>query len=192
MDKTTTIYLLRHGQTEDNALRIIQGQNDSPLTQEGIIATKNRAKKLKTVIFDAIFCSDLKRARKSLEILLDELNIRIDVNYCTEIRELDFGQLTGKKIDDVKEIVLYHKSHTWKHYPDGENGDSFNKRVIDFVEKVLDKYEGQTLLFVTHFGVIETILKHYVLKLDSNRLNTNNYDIWILYFDNKGVRFTWM
>ncbi len=192
MDETTTLYLLRHGQTEDNALRIIQGHNDSPLTQEGIIATRNRARKLKGVTFDAIFCSDLGRTKKTLEILLEELDINIDVNYCTEIRELDFGQLTGKKIDDVKEIVLYHKSHTSKHYPEGENRDSFNKRVIDFAEKVLDQYKGQTVFFMTHYGVIEAILKHYVGQPDNDRLNTKNYDIWILYFDNKGVRFTWM
>jgi phosphoserine phosphatase len=192
-DKKTTIYLLRHGQTEGNALRFIQGQNDSPLTQEGIVATRNRARKLKGTVFNAIFCSDLERTKKSLEILLEELDINdIDVNYCTEIRELDFGRLTGKKIDDVKEIILYHKKHTWKHYPEGENGDSFSRRVIDFAEKVLDKYEGQIILFMTHFGVIETILKHYVGNPDNDRLNTKNYDIWILYFDNKGVRFTWM
>ncbi len=195
-ENKTTLYLLRHGQTENNVLRIIQGHNDSPLTQEGIIATRNRAEKLKGVIFDAIFCSDLPRTKKTLEILLEELDINIDVNYCAEIRELDFGQLTGKNIDDVKEIVLYHKSHTSKHYPEGENGDSFSKRVTGFTEKVLDKHKGQTVFFMTHFGVIETILKHYVGQPDNDRLNTRlntkNYDIWILYFDNKGVRFTWM
>ncbi len=79
-DETTTIYLLRHGQTESNVHRIIQGQNDSPLTQEGIDATKSRAEKLKGIIFDAIFCSDIERARKSLEILLKGLDININVN----------------------------------------------------------------------------------------------------------------
>jgi broad specificity phosphatase PhoE len=196
-ENKTTLYLLRHGQTENNVLRIIQGHNDSPLTQEGIIATRDRAEKLKGVIFDAIFCSDLGRTKKTLEILLEELDINnIDVNYCAEIRELDFGQITGKNIDDVKEIVLYHKSHTSKHYPDGENSDSFRKRVTGFTEKVLNKYKGRTVFFMTHYGVIEAILKHYVGQPDNDRLNarlnTKNYDIWILYFDNKGVRFTWM
>ncbi len=142
------------------------------------------------------FCSDLERTKKTLEILLEELDINIDVNYCAEIRELDFGQITGKNIDDVKDIVLYHKSHTSKHYPEGENSDSFSKRVTGFTEKVLDKYKGQTVFFMTHFGVIEAILKHYVGRPDNDRLNTRlntrNYDIWILYFDDKGVRFTWM
>ncbi len=190
-DKTTTIYLLRHGQTEDNVDRIIQGQNDSPLTQQGIIATKDRAKRLKGIRFDAIFCSDIERARKSLEILLRGLDIDIDVNYSAEIRELDFGRLTGRKIDDVKDIILFHKRNTRKHYPDGESGDSLSKRVIKFVETVLDEYKGKTLLFMTHYGVIETILKHYVEKLD-DRLNVKNYDIVALYFNHEGVRFTWM
>ncbi|ODS33615.1 MAG: phosphoglycerate mutase, partial [Candidatus Scalindua rubra] len=190
-DKTTTLYLLRHGQTEDNVRRIIQGQNDSPLTREGITATRDRAKKLKGIAFDAIFCSNLERARKSLEILLEELDSNIDVNYCTEIRELDFGQFTGKNIEDVKEIILLHKKQTWKHYPDGESGDSFSKRIIDFVENVLRRYEGKAVLFMTHYGVIETILKHYVKKPDK-RLNTRNYDTGVLYFNNKDVSFKWI
>ena len=190
-DETTTIYLLRHGQTEDNVHRVIQGQNDSPLTQEGIDATKDRAEKLKGIIFDAIFCSDIERARKSLEILLKGLDINIDVNYSAEIRELDFGQLTGKKIDDVKDIILFHKRNTWEFYPGGESGDSLSKRVITFVETVLDKYKGKTLLFMTHYGVIETILKHYVEKLD-DRLNVNNYDIAVFCYNSKGVKLTWM
>ena len=38
--KTTTLYLMRHGETEDNVCRVIQSHNDSPLTQEGIVATR--------------------------------------------------------------------------------------------------------------------------------------------------------
>ncbi|MFQ5963920.1 MAG: histidine phosphatase family protein [Candidatus Scalinduaceae bacterium] len=191
VENKTTLYLLRHGQTVDNVNRIIQGQNDSPLTREGIIATKNRAKKLKGIVLDAVFCSDLRRARKSLEILLRELNVNVNVNYCTDIRELDFGQLTGRKIDDVKEIIMFHKNHTWKFYPEGESGDTFRKRVIDFVERILRKYNGKTSLFMTHYGVIESILRHYIEKSD-NRLSVNNYDIGSLSFNSKGVRFKWI
>ena len=43
-DKTTTLYLMRHGETEDNVRRVIQGHNDSPLTQEGISCYKGQGK----------------------------------------------------------------------------------------------------------------------------------------------------
>jgi Fructose-2,6-bisphosphatase len=189
--KTTTLYLMRHGQTEDNVRRVIQSHNDSPLTREGITATRGRAKMLKGIIFDAIFCSDLERTRKSLEILLDELDINIIVNYCADLREIDFGQLTGKNIEDIKDIILLHKKETQRHYTDGESGDSFSKRVLGFVEMVLDVHEGGAILFMTHFGVIETILKHYINKPD-DRLNTKNYDMGVLYFDKKGVNYKWI
>ena len=45
--KTTTLYLMRHGETEDNVRRVIQSHNDSPLTLEGIAATRGRAKILR-------------------------------------------------------------------------------------------------------------------------------------------------
>ena len=189
--KTTTLYLMRHGQTEDNVRRVIQSHNDSPLTREGITATRGRAKMLKGIIFDAIFCSDLERTRKSLEILLDELDINIIVNYCADLREIDFGRLTGKNIEDIKDIILLHKKQTQRHYTDGESGDSFSKRVLGFVEMVLDVHEGGAILFMTHFGVIETILKHYINKPD-DRLNTKNYDMGVLYFDKKGVNYKWI
>ncbi|MBC8548639.1 MAG: histidine phosphatase family protein [Candidatus Brocadiales bacterium] len=189
--KTTTLYLMRHGQTEDNVRRVIQSHNDSPLTREGITATRGRAKMLKGIIFDAIFCSDLERTRKSLEILLDESDINIIVNYCADLREIDFGQLTGKNIEDIKDIILLHKKQTQRHYTDGESGDSFSKRVLGFVEMVLDVHEGGAILFMTHFGVIETILKHYINKPD-DRLNTKNYDMGVLYFDKKGVNYKWI
>ena len=80
---------------------------------------------------------------------------------------------------------------TWKHYPDGESGDSFSKRIIDFVEKVLHRYEGKTVLFMTHYGVVETILKHYV-KGPDKRLNTSNYDTGVLQFNNGDVSFKWI
>ena len=190
-DKTTTLYLMRHGETEDNVSRVIQGHNDSPLTQEGIAATRGRAKMLKGIMFDVIFCSDLERTRKSLGILLEELDLNIDVTYCADIREIDFGQLSGKKVEEIKDIILLHKKQTERHYTDGESGYSFGKRVLSFVKMVLDIHEGGTILFMTHFGVIETILKHYIGKQD-DKLNTKNYDMGLLYFDKKGVNYKWI
>jgi broad specificity phosphatase PhoE len=190
-DKTTTLYLMRHGETEDNVSRVIQGHNDSPLTQEGIAATRGRAKMLKGIMFDAIFCSDLERTRKSLGTLLEELDLNIDVTYCADIREIDFGQLSGKKVEEIKDIILLHKEQTLRHYTDGESGYSFGKRVLSFVKMVLDVHGGGTILFMTHFGVIETILKHYIGKQD-DKLNTKNYDMGLLYFDKKGVNYKWI
>ena len=105
-NKTTTVYLLRHGQTEHNVLRIIQGQHDSALTWEGISATKERVKMLRDVVFDSVFCSDLGRARKSLDLILAELDCSIDVNYCEELREIDFGEFTGRNIDELKDTIF--------------------------------------------------------------------------------------
>ena len=190
-DKTTTLYLMRHGETEDNVRRVIQSHNDSPLTLEGIAATRGRAKMLKGITFDVIFCSDLERTRKSLGILLDELDINVIVNYCSDLREIDFGQISGRNFDAVKDIILLHKEQTQRHYTDGESGYSFGKRVLSFVKMVLDVHEGGTILFMTHFGVIETILKHYIRKPD-DKLNTKNYDMGVLYFDKKGVNYKWI
>ena len=56
---------------------------------------------------------------------------------------------------------------------------------------VLGMHEGGAILFMTHFGVIETIVKHYVKKLE-NGLNKKNYDMVVLYFNKKDLSYKWI
>ena len=156
-----TVFLLRHGQTEDNRKKIIQGQGDSPLTSEGIKSIKKRAAKLKEIIFDAIYCSPLGRAKSSMKILLKELNQNTKIVFSDEIQEIDFGKYTKNNINKMIGIIHEHKKNTSKPYPGGESGDMFKERVLYFMNNFVLNNEGNCFLVITHFGVIETILRHY-------------------------------
>lgn len=201
------IYFMRHGETIDNRNRIIQGQADSLLTPEGIISIRERAKGLKEILFDAIYCSPLGRAKRSLEILLEGLNpvseapchqqshalqnYSRSVFYSREIMELDFGILTKRAIDDVKDIIIEHKKDTSKPYQGGESGDMLKERVIRFVNRLISSKEGSRFLVITHFGVIETVLRHYInLPYEDIRLNKD--EILLLYFGEKDIKFSWI
>ncbi len=156
-----TVYLLRHGHTEDNQNRIIQGQGDSPLTHEGILSIKNRAIKLKDINFDAVYCSPLGRARSSMEIFLKEIGSNTNAVYLDELMEIDFGEYTKKKINEIIDTIYEHKTNTSKPYPGGESGDMFKKRVMYFMDEYVLKNECKCFFVMTHYGVIETILNHY-------------------------------
>lgn len=181
-----SVYLLRHGQTKDNVNRIIQGQSDSPLTPEGINSIKSRAIKLKDIAFDAVYCSPLGRAKASLEILFNELVQKKDVVYLSEIMEIDFGKYTKKNINEILEIIHEHKKNTWKPYPDGESGDMFKERIIRFINEFVLTSKKKCILVMTHYGVIETILHHYIsLSYEDIRLNKDA--IIYLSFDQNNV-----
>lgn len=185
------VYLIRHGQTEDNKNRIIQGQSDSSLTPEGITSTKKKAIKLKEIAFDAIYCSPLGRTRSSMEIIIKELNEAKRVIYLNEIMEIDFGQYAKKNIEECKDIIHDHKNNTWKPYSGGESGDIFKERVMGFMERFVLQNDGRCFLVLTHYGVIETILRHYV-NLPYKNIRSNQDAIICLSFNQKNGKVSYL
>ena len=94
------LYITRHGQTKANVEKYMQGQTPGELTQEGCKQAKEFGIFYKNIKFDQIYCSDLLRAKKSLEIILNE-NIHKDNNknivvYSDKIREVNCKSLEYK------------------------------------------------------------------------------------------------
>ncbi len=185
------VYLIRHGETFDNRNRIIQGQDNSDLTDEGKNSILDRAKKIKDVKFDKVFCSPLGRTINSLEIIKKEVNLPEQITYVKEIMELDFGVYTKRCIDDIKDIIADHKKNRLKPYPDGESGDMLIKRVLWFVDNYILSGKETNFLVITHFGVIETILRHY-FKLTYDEVRANSNKIACICFDRKEVEYSWI
>lgn len=185
------VYLIRHGETFDNRNRIIQGQDNSALTDEGKISILDRAKKIKDIEFDKVFCSPLGRTVESLKIIQKELNLLEEITYVKEIMELDFGVYTKRCIDDIKDIISDHKKNILKPYPEGESGDMLMRRVLGFVDNYILSGKGSNFLVITHFGVIETILRHY-FKLAYDEVRANSNKIACICFDRKEVEFSWI
>src|SRR3989344_8043224 len=126
MNKLTTFYLVRHGETEYNVKKIIQGQSDSPLTKKGIEEVKNVAKKLKGIKFDYVFSSDLLRAKRTAEIIALEHKLEIQTNKL--LRERRFGNLEGKSNSELKwekrfDNLTNEQKYTYKHSPDIESDE---------------------------------------------------------------------
>lgn len=166
----TTFYIVRHGETEWNVAGIMQGQSDSPLTKNGISQAKNLAKKLKSVKFDEVFSSDLLRAKRTAEIIAAEKKIAIKT---TEIlRERSFGRFEGKTGEVfAKELKKYFEefenlleeqkfSYKFPTEPEIESDEELMRRFIPFIREIAIAYEGQTILIVTHGGVMRSFLVH--------------------------------
>lgn len=185
------VYIVRHGETLDNRNDIIQGQADSSLTKEGKNSIRERARKLKNIDFDIIYCSPLGRAKSSLDIILEEARLKATISYVKEIMELDFGRLSKRAVKDVKDIIIKHKQNTKIPYPGGESGDMLKKRVIWFMENYILGSVARYFLVITHYGVLETILRHYV-GLPNSDIRANMDGIAKLSFNGKEVESRWI
>lgn len=98
-------YFVRHGKTEWNAEGRFQGaEGDSPLLDESILELKELGDYLKSVHFDAVFSSDLKRARKTAKIIMEESDFPRSIIYTPALREWKLGKLEGSKISTMKSI----------------------------------------------------------------------------------------
>lgn len=168
MKKKTVIYLVRHGETEWNVQNLIQGQTDSPLTQNGIDQAKKVAKELRKVKFDLIFSSDSLRAERTAKIIAAEHKLHIETNKL--LRERYFGKLEGqpsKALDAFRE--LYKEMNDEEIYknrptPDSETDEEITTRLITFLRELALSNPGKTALVVTHGAVMRAFLVRLAYK----------------------------
>ncbi|MBI5137824.1 MAG: histidine phosphatase family protein [Nitrospirae bacterium] len=162
----TTLYLVRHGETEANRARLIQGQDDTPLTRDGLAHVAALAEKLAALGLEpatlASFCSPLGRARASLVRLRAILGWNGPVRVDARLMEIDFGIHTGRPVDAVLPLIQEFKQKTHLRYPGGESGDELKARVLAFLDDARRQHPDGTVLAMTHFGPIETALRHYL------------------------------
>jgi broad specificity phosphatase PhoE len=157
----TRFGLLRHGQTEWNTLKKIQGSCDSPLTQWGKEQIKEWSLLLKTYSWDRILASDLGRVKETVALLNRELNVPVE--YTAHLREQDWGDWEGMTIPSVRktcsEDLARRVQMGWQFSPpNGETRQSVKERTLSELEKAARRWPGQNILIVCHQGVIKSIL----------------------------------
>lgn len=156
------IYIVRHGETEWNFKKLIQGQSDSPLTEEGIKQAKGLSKKLNKVKFDLVFSSDLLRAKRTAEIIIAEQKLEIATSEL--LRERRFGKLEGKPVqtlrafDELFAKLRHEEIYSYKSSPDVESDEEIVTRLITFLREAAISHPGKKILVVTHGGIMRAFL----------------------------------
>ncbi|MCP4340943.1 MAG: histidine phosphatase family protein [Desulfobulbaceae bacterium] len=157
----TTFGLLRHGQTEWNTLKRIQGSADSPLTTQGKEDTAEWSDTLKKYHWDRIIASDLGRVRATVEIINQKLNL--PVTFDTSLREQHWGSWEGLTLPSIqknfKEELARRVAMGWQFSaPGGESRLAVRDRVLATLLKSGKKWPGQKILVVCHQGVVKSVL----------------------------------
>jgi broad specificity phosphatase PhoE len=170
----TTIYLVRHGESEANAAGVFAGQSDSPLTERGKQQAQAVAEALSTVPFDRVVSSDLSRTRHTAEVIARRQGLRVEV--FPELREIDVGRAAGRRFDELKGVPEWTEDG-FVQWPGGESLEQVLTRVLDVVGRIVAASPGQTICIVGHGGVTRILVSHYLgllPRLDrSPAVNTN-------------------
>lgn len=148
----TIICLIRHGQTDWNKQKLIQGRINNPLNEEGILQVKEVGKilKEKDPNWDIIIASPLGRAIHSAAIIKEELNYKGDIIINPDVIERDFGKAEGQFI--TEEIYDLIKKDEVKNL---EKSFDLQNRALNAILTIAKKYEGKKILIATHSHFIK-------------------------------------
>lgn len=160
----TTFYIIRHGETDWNKEKKIQGHIDIPLNKTGELQAKEAAKKFRHIKFDLAFSSDLLRAKRTAEIIAQEHALEVETTE--RLRERHFGTLQGQPsqllLDYLESLKNLSNEERQKHRPEPktENDEELISRVFTFLREVAINYPDKTVLIGTHGGVLMKSLIH--------------------------------
>ncbi|KJR99933.1 MAG: hypothetical protein VR65_14855 [Desulfobulbaceae bacterium BRH_c16a] len=159
----TTFGLMRHGRTEWNTEKKIQGSGDSPLTEEGRQQTAEWIGTLKGYRWDRILASDQGRVRETVAILNRDLGL--PTSYDPRLREQNWGTWEGLTISFIRknyQVELARRvSMGWDFAaPGGESRNAVKERVLAALIEAAENRPGRRILVVCHQGVIKSALYH--------------------------------
>ncbi|MDO8340771.1 MAG: histidine phosphatase family protein [Candidatus Woesebacteria bacterium] len=133
-----------HGTTTDNEADLATGWQDGVLSAVGIEQTKKLGEQVADKNFDIVFCSDLKRAVDSAELIFGN---RCNIIQDARLRECDYGDMTGKSAKEFKDDLIDFVDHPFNN---GESYKDVEKRISSFVNFLKEKYDGKSVAIVAH------------------------------------------
>ncbi|RHZ88521.1 hypothetical protein Glove_22g204 [Diversispora epigaea] len=178
------VTVVRHGETNSNLKRILQGHINTTLNKAGREQSELASHRLRKMKFDHIYTSDLSRAKKTAEIIAKN-HPDVPLTEDIRLRERDIGRLSGLSIYKALDLIKEEES-TWGDY--GESDEDFKAQVVDFFndmianhlprnDSVIQSPNGKDslknkpgmmkrnphVLIVTHGGTINKLVKEHLI-----------------------------
>lgn len=190
-EMTMKLYFVRHGETEWNVQKKIQGSADIPLNENGLQQAHRLAGELRRQKLDGrlhlarAYTSPQLRAAKTAEAAAEAL--QIPCLSCSGLREMDLGEWEGSNWDIIREsygaVYIYWNEHRrYTHTPGGESYQEVLARTLAALAKILEQ-ETEDVLVVTHSAVLMA-LRCYLAKLPFEemvkRYKTKNAEVVII------------
>lgn len=186
----TTLYLVRHGETEWNASSKIQGNLDTELNEIGLKQAELVAARLAKENITAVYTSSLKRAKVTAQKIAEYSKLTAEEIH--DFREISFGPWEGLTINEINQnyaehYKIYRESPADFNMPGAETFLQVSLRFCNAIKQIIASHKDEKIVIVSHGAAIKaaimTILgidiKHY------NKFRIDNASITILSFSDK-------
>ena len=165
------LILVRHGQSIWNAANLFTGWENVGLSQKGILEAKNAAEELTNINFDSVFTSELIRAQKTAEIIIEGNSQTKPTSIISDLRlnERHYGDLQGMNKDDARKEFGEEQVHIWRRSfdippPNGESLKMTAERTLPcFDELIMPELKLNKNVLVSAHG---NSLRSIVMKLE--------------------------
>ena len=162
----TILYLVRHGETVDNANQIMQGQTQGELNENGLRQARELSEQWKNREIDVVVASDLKRSVDTAAIIAAPHGLEVVMTPL--LRERDWGGFTGRYIPSLKNEV----------WPDDiETLENLLSRAGEFIAYVKKTYPGKKVLAVGHGIINKAVQAVYYKKSMSEISRMSNAEV---------------
>ena len=157
------LHLFRHGQTDWNAERRVQGQSESRLNELGIRQAKALGERIRDLRFDRIYCSSSLRTRETAAHAFAHADLAIE--FLDTLREIHMGPWEGHLYDDISASEPDSFRHFWQepHLFRVDGAESFydlQERALAAIAGIAAQCRGQEIAVVSHGALIKSVLCH--------------------------------
>ncbi|MBG9735487.1 histidine phosphatase family protein [Paenibacillus alvei] len=168
MSKKTTLYIVRHGETEWNVERRMQGHMDSPLTTLGVSQAQWLGEAMKDTPIDCIYASSSGRTDMTARLIRGERDIPMISSDA--LKEIHLGDWEGQLAAELERTypeqfeAFWYEPAAYK----SENGETFEElrnRVLPYVQSIIADNPGKSILVVTHTVVVKTLMAYFEHRL---------------------------
>ena len=162
----TEIILIRHGETDWNRVRRMQGHLDIGLNAQGHLQAKALAAALANETIDAIYASDLQRARDTAQVIAAAHQLQVIIDPA--LRERCYGAFEGLMYDEIsahypEAFAQWRAREPHARFPAGERSaetlHEFSLRAVAAVTHLARQHTGGKIIIVTHGGVLDCIYR---------------------------------
>ena len=190
---TTTVLLVRHGQTSSNITGFYMGWSDEDLNEVGYTQARSLSSRLASLPIASVYTSPLRRAYTTAAILAEPH--KLELKFSDDLTEIRLGDWQGLHMDEIKRRwpELWQQSRidpSELTMPNGESFGQVTERVVRAFEMIVEANQGKLVAIVTH-DVIIRVLAAYILGVSNSiyrRFEINNTSLSVIGVANNNSR----
>jgi len=190
---TTTVLLVRHGQTSSNVTGFYMGWSDEDLNEVGYTQVRSLSSRLASLPIASVYTSPLRRAYTTAAILAEPH--KLELKFSDDLTEIRLGDWQGLHMDEIKRRwpELWQQSRidpSELTMPNGESFGQVTERAVRAFEMIVEANQGKLVAIVTH-DVIIRVLAAYILGVSNSihrRFEINNTSLSVIGVANNNSR----